>query len=147
MVLDAVLLPWLYNAAWLPKLTLALLPFGFLFLEGRGLKAVFITTLLYLRALGPFNLGILFLALMALAAFERIILTGFFHKTAWQSLVLSSLGLPVFYGMTWGLSRLLTPGNFYFSPGLAISLILTMILSVGLNLGFRKIPSAINPKS
>ena len=144
MVLDAVLVPWLYNAAWLPKLALALLPFGFLFLGGRGLKAVFITTLLYLRVLGQFNLGVLFLALMALAAFERIILTGFFHKTAWQSLVLSSLGLLVFYGIIWGLSGLLTPENFYLSPGLFISLALTMAVSVGVNLGFRVY---INPKS
>ena len=138
MVLDAVLVPWLYNAAWLPKLALALLPFGFLFLDGRGLKAVFITALLYLRVLGQFNLGVLFLALMALAAFERIILTGFFHKTAWQSLVLSSLGLLVFYGIIWGLSGLLTPENFYLSLGLAISLVLTMGASVGINLGLKR---------
>ena len=139
MVLDAVLLPWLYNAAWLPKLALALLPFAFLFLEGRGLKVVFAVVLIYLRVLSPFNLGILFLALMALVGFERGVLTNFFHKTAWQSLVLSSLGLAVFYGLVWGLSKLLTPEVFYLSTGLLISLVLTMGVSVGVNLVSKRI--------
>ena len=138
MVLDAVLLPWLYNAAWLPKLTLALLPFAFLFLEGRGLKMVFAVVLIYLRVLSPFNLGILFLALMALVGFERGVLTNFFHKTAWQSLVLSSLGLLIFYAVTWGLAGLLTPEDFYFNSSLLVSLVLTMGVSVGINLGFHK---------
>lgn len=139
MALDAVLVPWLYNAAWLPKLTLALLPFAFLFLEGRAQKAVFVIVLAYLRVLGSFNLGILFLALIILVIFERVVLAGFFRKDAWQSLALSSLGLLIFYGLVWGLSKLLMPEDFYLTPGLLISLVLTMAMSVGVNLGFKRI--------
>lgn len=130
-ILDLAVLPWLFGASWLPKLVLVLLPFGFLFLNGRDLKTVFVLALIYLRVVSEFNLGILFLALVLFLFFERWFLTNFFHRSSWQTLALSGLGVAVFYAAIFGLSLLFTPTVFIFSAGALVPVITSALAAAG----------------
>ncbi len=88
----------------MPSLFLAILPLGFLFLPVRHLKIIFVLSLIYLRATTFFNLGLLFLGLILMVFFERWFLLNFFHRSAWQTLVLSGLGLALFYLVVFSLN-------------------------------------------
>ncbi len=136
--LDLAVLPWLWGANWLPKAIMMALSFLFLRLERRDLYFIFALALVYLRAAGDFNLGILFLALAAFLLFEKLFLAKFFHRDAWQTLVLSGLGIIVFYAVLGVFSIFLTPGVFHLDAGVAISIILSAAGGSGANFLFRK---------
>lgn len=131
-------MPWLFSAGWMFKFVLALLPLAFLFLKNRALIVVFAITLIYLRLTSFFNLGLLFLALIVFLFFERWFLTTFFHKTAWQTSVFSGLGVIIFYGALFLLVRFLTPEKFYVNWHIIISLILTTLAGLVLNLSLKR---------
>lgn len=145
ILLDLVIVPWLFGVGWLVKFVLALLPFAFLFFDNRHTAIIFAASLIYFRLASSFNLGILFLALGACLVFERWFLINFFHRRAWQTLVLSSLGIVVFYLVLLGFSRLLIPAQFYLSASLIISAMLSVGASVLVNFIFQKIYSHVQP--
>lgn len=138
VLLDMALMPWIFGASWLFKFVLAVLPFAFLFLRGDALIIIFAITLVYLRAASGFNLGILLAALGTFLFFDRWFLIKFFHKTAWQTMVLSGAGVFVFYAVLLTLTRFLTPAAFYLNTGLIISAILTAGASAGFNMLFSR---------
>ncbi len=136
--MDLAVLPWLFGASWLPKLVLALLPFGFLSLPNRDVKIVFIIALVYLRVTSDFNLGLLFLALMIFLFFERWFLVNFFHRSAWQTLVLSGLGVAVFYAVMLGSSWAFDPAAFALNPALFMALLISSLSAAGASFLFNK---------
>ena len=136
--LDAVVLPWLVGQTYYPKLVLAVLPFAFLFLSGRDSKIFFILVLIYFRTVAGFNLGLLFLALLALMFFEQWFLSNFFHKTAWQTMVFSGGGIALFYIVLFSLESILL-GDRLWSWGGLYEIISTVGLSVALNFFFLRI--------
>ncbi|MEK7609153.1 MAG: hypothetical protein AAB476_01590, partial [Patescibacteria group bacterium] len=138
VLLDLAVLPWLFGVSWLPQVVLMVLPFIFLRLERRDLYIIFTLVLVYLRAAGDFNLGVLFLALAAFLLFEKLFLAKFFHRDAWQTLALSGLGIIVFYAVLGVFSIFLTPGVFHLDAGVAISIILSAAGGSGANFLFRK---------
>lgn len=137
--LDAAVLPLVFGAGWMFKAVLAVLPFILLFAPERHIAPLAFITLVYLRASGSVNLGVLFLGLIVFLIYERWFLANFFHKTAWQSLILASAGLAVFYGVILGLSYLADRDGFY--PGAVgfISLLFSVAASAGLNFWLSKI--------
>ena len=138
VALDLTVLPWLWGASLTPKAVMIALTFLFLRLEQRDLYFIFALTLVYLRAGGDFNLGVLFLALAAFLLFEKLFLAKFFHRDAWQTLALSGLGVVVFYAVLGILSFFTAPGVFYPDTALVISIILSAIGGSGINLLLRK---------
>lgn len=133
VLLDLAVLPWLFGVSWLPQLVLALLPFGFLFLPERDLKIIFALVLIYLRSTSGLNLGILFLALILFLFYERWFLVNFFHRSAWQTLALSGLGVIIFYLTAAGLSWRLAPADLLVNWGLAISILFTATTGAGIS--------------
>ena len=131
--LDLIVLPWLWNGNFPLKFTLAVLPFAFLFLNNRHTKIVFAVVLVYLRSATGFNLGVIFISLLALAVFERWFLTNFFHKTAWQTLLFSGGGVIIFYIFLFSLSSALFPASHAFSLGIAAEAIASSLASAGLS--------------
>ena len=71
--------------------------------------------------------------------YERWFLKNFFNKTAWQSLVLASAGIAVFYAVVLGLNRLLVSDNFYTVGSMVIAVVFSMIVSASLNFLLNKI--------
>lgn len=138
VALDLAVLPWLWGASWLPKAVMVALAFLFLRLERRDLYFIFAFALVYLRAAGDFNLGILFLALTAFLLFEKLFLVNFFHRDAWQTLALSGLGVIVFYAVLGVFSGFLASGVFNLNAAAAISIILSAAGGSGVNFLFRK---------
>ena len=132
ILLDWVIMPWLWGAIFYVKFALAILPFAFLFLPARQLNITFLILLVYLRSAGSYNLGIIFIALLIFAVFERWFLTNFFHKSSWQTLVLSAGGIVLFYGILAGLSGALIPGS-YLDWQLVITAVSTAVFSIGFN--------------
>lgn len=139
ILLDAAVWPWVTGADWMFKTVLAVLPFILLFAPERHLIPLAAIALIYFRAAGSFNLGVLFLGMIVFLVYERWFLKNFFNKTAWQSLILASGGIFVFYGIILVLNRLLAGGGFYFSPGVAVSLLFSAAVSSGLNFLLNKI--------
>ncbi|MDP3764057.1 MAG: hypothetical protein Q8Q95_00340 [bacterium] len=111
VLLDLAILPWFLGASLIPNLFFTILPFGFLFLPTKHLKILFLFSLIYIRITTPFNLGIIFIALMLMLVFERWFLTNFFHRSAWQTLVFSGFGILVFYLTIFSLNWALGLGN------------------------------------
>ncbi len=130
VLLDLVIVPWLFGVGWLMKFVLTLLPFAFLFLNNRSVTIIFLVSSVYLRLTSSLNLGILFLALVLFFVFERWFLVNFFHREAWQTAVLSSLGIAVFYIIVFGVSFFITPTLFYLSFSVVISLLLSAGFSI-----------------
>lgn len=143
-LLDSAVLPWLFGASWLPKLVLAILPFGFLFSNSRDLKIIFVLALIYLRAASEFNLGLLFLALVLFLFFERWFLTNFFHRSAWQTLALSGWGVAVFYVVLFGLSSLLNPAAFVFGAGRLWPILTSALAAAGASFLINKLAQVKN---
>ncbi|MBI2052107.1 MAG: hypothetical protein HYT38_00305 [Candidatus Sungbacteria bacterium] len=141
VLLDGMILPWLFGVSWLPKAVIMALSFIFLRLERRNLYIVLALTLVYLRAVSDFNLGILFLALATFLFFEKWFLVSFFHKEAWQTLALSGLGVIAFYVVLGGLANVLTPDVFNLNAAWAISATLSAAGGSGVNFLFRKFSS------
>lgn len=111
VLLDLAILPWFFGGSLIPNLFFTVLPFGFLFLPSKHLKIIFIFSLVYIRVTTSFNLGILFLALMLMLVFEKWFLANFFHRSAWQTLALSGLGVVIFYATLFSLNWLLGLGS------------------------------------
>ena len=137
--LDWIVMPWLWGGNFYIKFVLAILPFALAFSPPRDLKIFFAAVLFYLRVSGSYNLGILFLALLLLVFFERWFLASFFHKTAWQTLVLSAGGLFLFYGVLLGLSAMLVWGCYSWNWSLVGSILASAIASIGFNFLFARI--------
>lgn len=133
VLLDLAILPWLFGVSWLPQLVLAILPFGFLFLPERDLKIIFALILIYLRSTSGLNLGILFLALILFLFYERWFLINFFHRSAWQTLAFSGLGVIIFYLTATGLSWRLVPAELLVSLGLIVSILLTTVAGASIS--------------
>jgi len=138
IVLDLIIMPWFFSAAWMLKFVLALLPLYFLFFKKRALIAVFAIVLIYLRLTSFFNLGLLFLSLIAFLFFERWFLTTFFQKTAWQTSVFSCLGVIIFYVVLFLLVRVFTSEIFYVNWNLTVSVFLTALASLAVNLSLKR---------
>lgn len=111
ILLDLAILPWFFGGSLIPNLFFTVLPFGFLFLPSKHLKMVFLFSLIYIRVTTSFNLGIIFTALILMLVFERWFLTNFFHRSAWQTLALSGLGVLVFYITLFSLNWVLNLNN------------------------------------
>lgn len=141
VLLDGMILPWLFGASWLPKAVMIFLCFVFLRLERRNLYFIFALAVVYLRAAGDFNLGILFLALTSFLFFEKWFLVNFFHRDAWQTLALSGLGVIAFYVVLGGSADVLTPDVFNLNAAWAISATLSAAGGSGVNFLFRKFSS------
>jgi len=138
VLLDVAVLPWLIGRTWLPSIFLATLPLVFLFAGRTSLKVIFAAVLIYLRIVSAFNLGILFLALLTLAVYERWFLGNFFHKDAWQTTVFSGGGVIVFYLILFGLGYFLSPDNLIFNNGVLLNIVLTAGLSIIFSLSAKK---------
>ena len=132
------ILPWLIGKTWLPSIFLSTLPLIFLSANKTNLKVIFAFVLIYVRIVSAFNLGLLFLALLALVVYERWFLGNFFHKDIWQTTVFSGGGVVIFYLVLFGLSYLLSPENIILDRGVLLNIILTTILSIALNLCAKK---------
>jgi hypothetical protein len=134
IIFDLIISPWLFGIGWLPKLVLILLPFAFIFLPSGGMITVFITTLLYWRIATPFNMGIIFLALILFLYYERWFIVNFFHKTAWQTTMFSGIGVFIFYLITLGASAVVDHSEFFFDWGIVLSCALGMIFGTLTNM-------------
>lgn len=131
--LDAAVLPLVFGAGWMLKAVWAVLPFILLFAPERHLTPLIFIVLIYFRVGGSINLGVLFLGLVVFLIYERWFLGNFFHKTAWQSLILASAGFAVFYGLVLGLARLTGSDGFYSATVGIIPFLFSLAASAGLN--------------
>lgn len=136
VLFDLIISPWLWGAGWLPKLVLVVLPFAFIFLPTMETAGVFAVSLLYFRSASDFNMGLIFLALVLFLTYERRFIVGFFHKTAWQTMIFSGGGILIFYIALYGLAAVLSPGVAMVEMGTATSAVLETTLGVIANFLF-----------
>lgn len=132
-LLDLIIMPWVWGGNFYIKFVLALLPFAFAFFSKRDTNIIFMAALIYLRIASSYNLGLIFIALMAMAVFESRFLIIFFHKTVWQSLIFSAAGIILFYLVLVGGYSLLMPGNVFLDWRFTETILATTCFSAVLN--------------
>jgi len=133
LAVDIILLPVLDLAAWFPRLTLALIPFVFLFAPPRASYAFFAVVTVFYWLTTSLNLGIIIFSLGLTMFFIRRIIPRFFHKDAWQTMIASSFGVLIFGAFLIVLSLIFAPGSIFVSPALIVSFILSAVVAVGAN--------------
>jgi cell shape-determining protein MreD len=139
LTFDLIIFPTSGSASWLPRLTLVLLPFAFLFTKRRMLEIFFIISGLVFWLTAGINLGLVVFSLGIALFFEKWVVLKIFHKDAWQTLIISSLGVIVFGILLGFTSLILTSEKTFFSGALVLSFVLTTLLSVAVTYILRKI--------
>jgi len=139
ILFDLIIIPSTGALAWLPRLTLAFLPFVFLFGSSRMVQVIFFITALFFWIGTNINLGVIVFALGAMLFFERWAILKIFHKDAWQTLVISSLGVIVFGFFLLLTTYLVSPEDVFLNGAIGVSFLLTTVLAWPLTFFFKKI--------
>lgn len=133
------LMPSLTTASWVPRFTLAVLSFLFLFPSGKASVAIAAAASLFFWLVSGVNLGIAVFTFGLMLFLERWLLLRIFHRDAWQTLVAAAGGLVAFGIFLAGLTELLTPENSLFQISFILTIGTSAVLAVGINFFLRTI--------
>ena len=136
---DLIVSPSFGASSWLPRLSLVLLPFVFVFAKRPILEIFFIIMGLVIWLTTGINLGIVVFSLGIALFFEKWVILKIFHREAWQTLAISSLGVLVFGVLIASISNLSSPEEIFFRGSFILSIILTTLISIPISCLLRQI--------